>query len=178
MKFKIGDEVLVKTKIEEIRSDGCYMCKTDLSSYLVSNIICKDENIESKAYEQGLADAWELAKKIALPYGGNEFMIDTMFSASELESIFGSRCYDEVLSKFTAEEALAKIEAYEREKGIKVGDVVRTREDGFNCIVTTICSENAYVMYDDGSCGEWKVDELIKTGKYIDIKGLLKQIGE
>ena len=71
---------------------------------------------ESKAYNKGLEDAWELAKKLWLPtgYGGLEH--------TEVMKVF--ECdYCLIAKNYTPQEALAKIEAYEKEQEeIKVGD--------------------------------------------------------
>ena len=130
--YKVGDEVFIKAEIKDDDGHGKKQIKIKgIDGYSPLWIDVYELIPAGKTYEQGLADAWELAKKITLPYGGNEFMIDSVFTARELESIFGSRCYDEVLSKFTATEALAKIEAYEKEKEIKEGMIVVFAGEGW-----------------------------------------------
>lgn len=125
----------------------------------------------AKTYEMGLNDAWELAKKIyhAPCDGGLE--------NSEIEEIFGCK-FGSVTYKYTAEEALAKIEAYEKEKEIKVGDVVKHTTEMIEGVVTMVTDVDAYITWIDGSCGHRELEYLIKTGKHIDIESLLRQIGE
>ena len=69
----------------------------------------KDEN---KTYEQGLADAWEAARKIAVnPKNGG-------FSVKQLNEIFGLGCIDNILSVYKPAEAVAKIKEYEDKQRI------------------------------------------------------------
>lgn len=67
------------------------------------------EVCHNNAYQKGLSDAWEAARKIAnMPYG-------------EEEKAFGSGGWAFV-EKHTASEAIEKIRQYEQEKEFKVGD--------------------------------------------------------
>ena len=77
--------------------------------------------IQKTAYENGLHDAWEIAKKIECMdgYDGDELI--KMFGTDDIESIF---------KKHTANEVLEKIKTYEEQKAktfndeIKVGDEI------------------------------------------------------
>lgn len=129
------------------------------------------ETLKSEAYIRGLNDAWELAKKI----------YDT--THADRNKIFGldNSCngIKNVFEMFAPQEALAKIEAYEKEKEIKVGDEVFFVAEPTLCGVVTRIKSGIYVMWGDGSCGTISNPETIKkTGKHIDIESLLKQIGE
>ena len=171
MKFKSGDEVFIKAEITDVSGYECserpYFVAPDIYSV---NWVSEDKIFPmDKTYADGLKDAWELAKKILFKEYG--------YSAQQIYNIFGDGAMQSV-KKLSYAEALAKIEAYEKEKEIKVGDVVRRNENGFNGIVTTIKYGEAFVMYNDGSSTSWSVKGLIKTGKHIDIESLLKQIGE
>lgn len=122
-----------------------------------------------KTYSDGLADAWELAKQIVLDDG---MECDTFMK------IFGTYSgYEEVLRTMTPQQVLAKIEAYEESKTIKVGDVVYADDepDSFG-VVTWKHGNGVYVMWDDGSCGDENIEELCKTGRHLDIENLLEQI--
>ena len=114
-------------------------------------------------------EAWEIAKKILLypAHGG--------FNATELEEIFGRT---EHLWELTPQQAKAKIEAWEAEKEIRVGDVVDICGD--KGIVTSFGTDGdtIHVLYLDGIVNSYRKDKDIKkTGRHIDIEGLLKQIG-
>ena len=119
MKYKVGDEVFIKAEITDVH----VMCERPY--FVVPNVYSKGwvsekEIVSGKTYEQGLADAWELAKNIVLSASRGGLDGDVIVE------IFGENCLyaHEIMTRYTAEEALAKIEAYEREKEIKETDVV------------------------------------------------------
>lgn len=125
-----------------------------------------------KAYEQGLYDAWELAKRI------NCYENDGGLSQRELKKIFGTFDCCEIMS-MPYKEALAKLKAYEEQNKIEVGDVVENivRDKVFVGVVSNIYYDEVTVMWNDGTSGLVKRNELEKTGKHIDIKSILEQIG-
>lgn len=171
MKYKAGDEVLIKAEITDIslNSERPYFVAPDVYSM---NWVSEEKIIPAdKTYSDGLKDAWEMAKKIVgyTCYDG--------YSMEELKIIFGEWQNAVIFRNNTVEEALAKIEAYEKEKEIKVGDVVKgISTDG---IVTRLSNNDTfYVMWEDGSSGRHNINDLKKTGKHIDIESLLRQIGE
>lgn len=81
-------------------------------------------------------------------------------------------------NNFTPQQALAKIEAYEESKAIKVGDVVfNAREDVKAVIMDNAIAEGAWQVYTENGCVElWKECEFKKIGKTVDIEHLLEQI--
>lgn len=169
--YKVGDEVLVKGEIVSVDEEVPYPVEVRVCACSLPLCFTEEElKLATKTYEQGLADAWELAKKIVLKAEKGGFNYD------DFVRIFGIGDYTTLFEKMTVEEALAKIEAYEKEKEIKVGDVVRC--ESHICVVTHLVHNNAYVMWDDGSNGCYKLNDLKKTGKHIDIELLLRQIGE
>lgn len=175
--YKVGDEVYVKAHVVGTDAkpfDGYGYKVQFLDSVNKEWDWVSDKTISDKTYEQGLADAWELAKKFRVRQS------DGGLSNSELLEIFGTTYIDMIFKNHTYEEALAKIEAYEREKEITVGDVVYGDDDPESFgVVTRKDSFGFYVMWDDGSSGrDKKPESLHKTDKHIDIEGLLKQIGE
>ena len=118
-------------------------------------------------YEKGLNDGrnevWELAKKL---YEMKIEQLQEVFGAFETEL--------EVMNYLTPQEALAKLEAYEKE--IKVGDVVK---DGKNYFLVTKRYDNTFEgMSDEGYlyCG-LSLRDCEKTGKHIDLTDIFKQIG-
>lgn len=173
-KYKVGDKVLVEGVVVE----------TDNSQRVNTRIVFRDNTDEwfneqllfdaSKTYEDGLQDAWELARKIVLAEskGG--------IPERDMSSIFGEEwTLSNILKNYTPQEALAKIEAYVESKAIKaikVGDVVVMR--GIEVIVTYIHTNNtADVLLDNGYTGKYEpINQLKKTGRHIDISHLLEQI--
>ena len=177
--FKVGDEVLVKVKIKDMSYvDMMYVCELVTNPDVCIRFKSPTECIVAdKTYEKGLADAWELARKIAadVKEGG--------FSCDDLKEMFGGYMSSLILSKNTYEQALAKIEAYEKEKSeIKVGDVVEfyyeTEEPKEKGVVTWVLENGVAVVWVSGETEHCKKTELTKTGKHIDIESLLRQIGE
>lgn len=123
------------------------------------------QNCESYGYEKGLNDAWKVAKKIQ----GLDCKIR--------EKIYGIYKMLVIFEKFTPQEALAKLEAYEKEQAeIKVGDVVK---DGKKYFLVTKKYNNTF----EGMTGEGylycglSLRDCKKTGKHIDIQSILQQIG-
>ena len=89
-----------------------------------------------------------------------------------------------IFEKFTPQEALVKLEAYEKEQEkvrqkIMVGDIV-TLEDGTKGVVMDEDGVDNVVIFTENGCIEaWMNKKYItKTGKRIDIQSLLEQIKE
>ena len=130
------------------------------------------ENEIEEAYNKGLNDAWELAKKIVLPDKDGGMKI------SEIKNVFKINHVDvnDILRNFTPQEALAKLEAYEKEQAeIKVGDVVEV--NGCKFLVTTVANDHINLI-DSKGITTWTTSTCKKTGKHIDIQPILEQIRE
>lgn len=133
-----------------------------------------------EAYQRGLSDAWEAARKIAVSAerGG--------FSFAELSNIFGTRKTDVIFAENTAAKAIEKIRAYEEWKKaekekVKVGDEVVIA--GVTGIVTRVPEgDEKRVCYMDASgtvyCNNAEA-EICKTGRHFpQIAELLQQMKE
>lgn len=168
MKNKIGDEVFVKGKIVKINVGTEQLTKVDFGDgkealFLETELIPAD-----KTYTQGLADAWELGRRFA--YGD-------LSNPKKRRDIFGDTGLFACMNlKGGVEEALAKIEAYEREKEIRVGDVVKSGI--FRGVITRIEGDSVSIIYEGGANGWANKRYCTKTGKHIDIEAVLRQIGE
>jgi hypothetical protein len=168
--YKAGDEVLIKAEITDVVMVGTrpYFVKPD--SYSI-NWVSEDKIIPmDKTYTKGLADAWELAKRLF------DFELD------EREKMLGYQSMKAILEDLTPEYVMDRIEVYENEKEIKVGDVVEfsyeTEEPKEKGVVTWVLENGVSVVWGGGETEHCKKTELTKTGKHIDIESLLKQIGE
>ena len=159
MKYKVGDEVLVKAKII-----------TGVRKYFGVEVednrfdVCEDNIIHVP--DMTAEEAWGIARKLVREYFENE----------EFGSNYKSS-YD-LLMKFSPQEAKAKIEVWEAEKEIKVGDEVDICGD--KGIVTSFGTDgnSIHVLFSDGIVTSYRKDKCIKkTGRHIDIDGILKQIG-
>ena len=136
------------------------------------------ESGKAEGYEQGLNDAWELAKKVMIRHGDYSGAL----SYIEMQDIYDTRDFMDIMN-LSPQEALAKMKAYE-EAQIKVGDVVAWTDfadDTFNGVVLDFKdnTDNEVVVFNENGCVDvWKIADCKKTGKHIDITDLLKQIGE
>ena len=169
-KYKVGDKVLIKMVIDEIRNNDyapiwVTLEKDDKSDGMWLKAEQIDKHV-SKTYEDGLNDAWELARK------------SYDFSCNETEKIFGvNGGFYGLIKNYTPQEALAKIEAYEKSQQIEVGDVVHHINSDEDAIVVCKCNDGRYkLMFGDFDISTNKVSEFTKTGRHIDIEHLLEQI--
>jgi hypothetical protein len=127
-----------------------------------------------KAYNTGLNDAWELAKKICV----GKYDDYHSFSPKELVSVFDTTDLLHIFN-LTPQEALAKLKAYE-EAQIEVGDVVKYGNTEY--VVCSIFED--FSAHKPNYCGvdrkgRWLGENNVtKTGKHIDISSILEQIGE
>ena len=166
MEYKIGDEVLIKAVITGSREDESkLLVRTTRNSFLV------EKNDVMHAQDMTAEEAWNISKKLFVDY-----------SDRELDEIFGKGWSYPNLMKLTPRQAKSKIKAWEEKIGIKVGDVIFTAyNQSINGVVTNIygkCNKNLYVLWDDGSSGVLEYTKSIKkTGRHIDIDGLLRNIG-
>lgn len=169
MKYKVGDEVLVKARIIEANNTKTipYTIIREKSTGSTFNCMRVKESDIVQNPDMTAEEAWEIAKKILLypAYGG--------LNSTELEEIFGET---EHLWELTPQEAKAKIEAWKEQKEIKVGDVVKV--DSKNALVMRIDGgEECIMLFENGDSWCIRMNALKKTGRHIDIEGLLKQIG-
>lgn len=170
MEYKVGDEVLVKVRIVEDSVFG-YGLKTH------NNILFTEEKDEViPVPDMSAEEAWEIAKRICTSdYDG----CDNVFSRNDLNEIFGNPDYSKIMNSFTSQEAKDKIEAWESEKEIKVGDEVDICGD--KGIVTSFGTDGdmIHVIYLDGIVNSYRKDKDIKkTGRHIDVEKLLQLLKE
>lgn len=178
-KYKVGDKVrTIKDRdckigiITDIVEDVSFPYQVrvgDADNYYYSEDMLAP--YVEKTYEDGLADAWKVLKHIQSGELSSKEIMD-IWGMTDLTFV---NCFAQ---KYTPQEALEILEAYEKSKSIQVGDVIYADDepDSFG-VVTWINEKLVYVMWDDGSCGdETNIDELHKTGRTVDIQHLLEQI--
>ena len=137
-----------------------------------------------KYIEQGRNEAWKAVKKIYLSID------DGGLHSDEVKKIFGIEyCYD-IMTKFSASEAIAKIKAYEEQKKqeedkIEVGDEVRwLKNTDYVGIVTYVDYQNnmIWIMGHDGRHfigGSHEIEKYEKTGRHFsDMDELIKKMKE
>ena len=187
-KYKIGDKFIVEIddvmlgSTAENNPTALYRIKGFNSLVFDKNGLDKLEKIPTsdakdwsetieameREYNRGLNDAWELARKIA-----------DISTTKERADIFGYCCdgitVSDILRDFTPQQAIAKLEAYEKSKQIQVGDVVYA--NGVQGVVIDIISDDDCYIYDENGCIEVvKFEKINKTGRTVDIEHLLEQI--
>lgn len=124
------------------------------------------EELKKAEYNKGLDDAWEWLRKLL------------KMDVSDIYEVYGKHEYiGDIVDTFSPQEALAKLKAYEDSK-IEVGDIVLIY--GEEAVVTRVVDEHANILFGDGVTNNMPVKELVgdKTGKHIEIKSILEQIGE
>jgi hypothetical protein len=129
-----------------------------------------------EAYDNGLNDAWECAKKI---------VTDTGLNYEELGEIFGYTSMDTIFGNFSASEAVTKVKEYEDEQKkpddeIHVGDEVYYMHDkNVKKIVLGITDfGNFAVLSQNGNFGVFSKCELYKTGRNYPIMEILKKLNQ
>ena len=119
---------------------------------------------EKEAYQKGLYDAWECARKIAIneASGGLSLVeLDKIFSCDDLAEVFG----------FTASEAIEKIRQYEQKQQIAIGDEV-VFYNGERCVVTVVEDGQVVEVMDENGLS-MKMDDglrnsMKKTGRHFE----------
>lgn len=135
-------------------------------------------NLIDEAYQEGLNDAWECAKKLVLmPY-------DSGFDNKTVKGIFGTtHCYS-IFENMPVSTVVAKIKDYEKQQKqadteIRVGDEVIVK--GYRAIVIKVDIDYWYrVVYENGNTDYIHQDTITgKTGKhYSQIAEVLKELKE
>ena len=153
--------VLKSDEIEELNSD-----------YINEHF----SDIQDTAYQRGLEDAWNVARKIAVETD------DGGVSISALYEMFGTESMCMIMKNNTVYDVTDKLKAYEEKQKtddeIKVGDEVYCKGDDTSDsgVVTWVGKKSIYAMWQDGSAGEVQKDEFIKTGRHFDISSILKEM--
>ena len=129
--------------------------------------------LQDEAYQAGLNDAWEAAKKICCnPPVGLDY--DT------LNEIFGTRHLISVMAELSAGEVIDMIKAYEdkRSDRIEVGDEVIWKTDNITFIATSTYEESGFDWCDgvaqNGKVYHTLIENDQKTGKHYDIQSILE----
>lgn len=128
-----------------------------------------------EAYNNGLNDAWECAKKIAT---------DTGLNYEELGEIFGYTSMDTILTRFSASEAIDRIKKYEDKQKkvddeIHVGDEVYSLDSKYKYVVLAFLDNGKiFVLSGRGLTGLFISNQLHKTGRKYPIMEILKKLNQ
>ena len=138
------------------------------------------------AYQRGLDDAWEAARKIAEMW--ETIDNDELLGIFGLTAKIGESTIGTLFKKQTAAEAIEKLKAYEEKQKaddkIEVGDEVEWDNDftGDRFIVTRIYQpygkkEQCDGIDDDGDVYRAVlIESLVKTGRHFDIASILEEM--
>lgn len=125
-----------------------------------------------KTYEDGLNEAWEMAKRIAcLRTDGGE-------SAEWLQNVFGDSIPAIIIAKHSASEAIKQVKEYEE---IKVGDEVIDSNGMLEkrSVVVRVSGSVITIIEGDGTASRWEKEGFKKTGRHFSqIEEVLKQMQE
>ena len=125
--------------------------------------------ISGEEYQRGLNDAWEAARRIIVDTDHGGLALGT------LSGIFGTQSCSYIMRENTAQDAIAKLKAYEdkRSDRIEVGDEVIDK-DGDTTIVTNIHERLFDGLCSDGSTmSDLFLEDVRKTGRHYDHIGKL-----
>ena len=159
----------------------CAHCGTLMNNNTSLQLIKTElQKQNDKSYEQGMRDIWNLMQKIYCEPGFNKY--------NKREEIFGWEYMSDILERLSPEVALEKLRDYEERKRVEaekpvVGDVV---EFDASCGPKTgvLLYENStcyWVLEAAGECPQRLSKEnfkIKKTGKHVDIQGMLDEIKE
>lgn len=172
MGYKVGDEVIAKVRISEVYEKNNYPYEAvNVSHRNKARSIALRESDIIQNPDMTAEEAWEIAKNLFANY-----------SNAELDDIFGKGWSFPKLMELTPQEAKARIEAWEEEKEINVGDEVRLKRDPGDEYKFFVTDKDGFEISGFSgfkgsvfSCRDIRFYE--KTGRHIDIDGILKQIG-
>ena len=127
------------------------------------------EQIRKEAYEDGLKDSWEAARKIASDNAGRNY------------SIFGQHFTVEILNTHSASECIEKIRQYEQEqeeqKRIQVGDEIEVVSG--KAVVVYVDKHKVRYVYSNGVYAFDYIDKVTKTGRHFpEIAEVLQKMKE
>ena len=114
----------------------------------------------------GQNEAWELARKIVLKNG---------YSAYDLHEIFNCCGSHQALEDYTYQEAAAKVAEWEKAKEEIKAFMDKLACDKLSDIISHNNAENNPMYWWAGSVS-WRLENMKKTGRHIDIDSFLKQI--
>lgn len=127
--------------------------------------------LQDDAYQRGLDEAWEAARKISL------------MSPDEIEKVFpGAAKYNRYNLGYSGVEVIAKLKAYEdkqkEDDRIEVGDEVIWKTENITLIVTSTYEASGLDWCDgvaqDGKVYRTLIENDRKTGKHYDIASILE----
>lgn len=136
-------------------------------------------DLQDTAYQRGLKDAWEAARRISV------IELNGGLNGKELMKIYGTMEIHKIYDDNTASEAVEKLKAYEEKQKtddkIEVGDTVNLKDgsrDNDGIVTKSWDNDRHFIMWADGSGGVWDKEYIVKTGRHFDIDKILEEMRE
>ena len=131
------------------------------------------------AYQKGLNDAWEAARKIAGMW--TRIDDDKLLAIFGITERIGHSTIRAMFEKQTANEAMLELEAYEEKQKaddeIKVGDEVQHGDStGIVCAVGDLILSGLWTGDESFGPFQWYKEECKKTGRHFDIDKILEEM--
>lgn len=144
--------------MEQVRKEAYDKGYDDATAKIGSD----ERAIAEKAYQKGLSDAWEAARKVTQvrKYGGY---------GDCLEEVFGRHRVPWDVFDYSASEAIEKIWQYEQEKEeqIRVGDEIETPSGLKGYVVNFTDDELVHYVSSEGRFGTMGTSAVSKTGRHF-----------
>ena len=125
----------------------------------------------NEAYQRGLDDAWEAAKKI---------QCDEKLDWETLFHMFNRDSFTGIFRDFSASEAIAKLKAYEEKQKaddkIEVGDEVEVLNSGSKYLIAWFAGKSLCGFAHDGVTCHLQPSDVRKTGRHFDILSILEEM--
>lgn len=136
----------------------------------------KIQNIKDAAYQNGLDDAWKLARRLCMN------QCDGGMSAEDLAGAFGSLVLPTIFRSCSYPQAFQKVKAWEKKKAeIHVGDEVEVLNNATFFVVTNINDQpGCEVLYEgvrrDGRTVRAPESIVAKTGRHFDVSAFVGKV--
>ena len=129
-------------------------------------------DLQEDAYQQGLDDAWEAAKKLF-----------SSMADSDIEKAFPIEWNNggfKALMNLQPQEAIEKLKAYEEKQKaddeIKIGDEVEVLNSGSKYLIAWIAGTSICGFDHDGVTCHLQPSDVRKTGRHFDILSILEDM--
>lgn len=130
----------------------------------------KIRKMEMEAYNEGVNEAWKIARRICYYHECSDFRSDILYE------LFGTRMPSEIMKRFSCQGAQSKFKTFDEKEEIKVGDVVTFL--GKPIIVTRVSEDKTKIdgFGMGGFVNHYDYNLCKKTDSHIDIQQIFKEI--
>ena len=164
---------LDKSIYGQIKTNGEQLAELVKMAECIQN---NNDKNAAEAYQRGLDDAWEAARKIV------GYTDQGALTLGALAEIFGTSSHSRIVRDNTAQEVIDKIKAYEEKQRIRVGDEVAFHHDDGRpdtVVVVTYIGQDGFIDGMDGRGAQYahkNPTKWTKTGRHFDIASILEDM--